>query len=358
MKYGANRIIWRIVPLIGILAFCSCSESGNSSFNQKAWDEHVMAQPQFKSWGHYLGDPERTHFSVLSQIDTNNVTNLVPVWSYESGDVPEGRTTQIQTNPLIVEGTLYGISPTNALFALNAATGERLWEFIPPGTDKTGLGLSRGVLHWSDNTGKDTRIFYASGYQLYSIDAQTGKQIESFGEEGYIDLREGLGRDPEKMPIVMTTPGVIFKNLLITGHRTSESPGAAPGHIRAYDVISGKQVWIFHTIPQPGEYGYYSWPKTAHEYTGGANNWAGMALDDANGIVYVPTGSAAFDWYGGDRIGDNLFANSLIALDANTGERLWHYQMDIMTFGTGIYLHHPTSWKSFGMVNKFLLLPK
>ncbi len=310
-----------------IIGNFSCGRSEDSAFDREAHIRQIGENLNYQTWAHYLGDPERTHFSILSQIDTSNVSQLVPAWSYVSGEIPAKRTTQIQTNPLIAGNSLYGISPSNALFSLNAATGDLLWEFNPPGKDETGLGLSRGMVYWADSEGKQARIFYASGYQLYAINANDGNLIGTFGKKGFIDLREGLGRDAEKMPVVMTTPGVIYKNLLITGHRTSESPGAAPGHIRAYNVVSGELVWIFHTIPQPGEYGYETWPRSAYETTGGANNWAGMALDETHGIVYVPTGSAAFDWYGGDRIGDNLFANSLIALDASTGERIWHFQM-------------------------------
>ncbi len=320
---------WKFIAgfFFSAIIVCSCRTSDDSSFDREAHVMQTKANPHYQSWSHYLGDPERTHFSLLSQIDTSNVTQLVPVWRYVSGEVSPERTTQIQTNPLIVGNTLYGISPANALFSLDAGTGELLWEFNPPGKDQTGLGLSRGMVYWTDEKGEEARIFYASGYQLYAIDAKNGNHISDFGTKGFVDLREGLGRDPKKVPIVMTTPGVIYKNLLITGHRTSESPGAAPGHIRAYDVISGDLIWIFHTIPQPMEYGYETWPEKAYETTGGANNWAGMALDETRGIVYVPTGSAAFDWYGGDRIGDNLFANSLIALNAATGERIWHFQM-------------------------------
>ncbi len=309
------------------IGVCGCRTSDDSSFTYSTHIKQIEQNPHYQSWAHYLGDPERTHFSILSQIDTSNVNQLVPAWHYVSGEVSTERTTQIQTNPLIVGNTLYGISPANSLFSLNAATGEMRWEFNPPGIDQTGLGLSRGMVYWTDENREQARVFYASGYQLYAIDAENGKRIDSFGNKGFVDLRVGLGRDPKKVPIVMTTPGVIYKNLLITGHRTSESPGAAPGHIRAYDVINGELVWTFHTIPQPGEFGYETWPENAYKTSGGANNWAGMALDQTRGIVYVPTGSAAFDWYGGDRIGDNLFANSLIALNAGTGERLWHFQM-------------------------------
>ncbi len=289
--------------------------------------EAIESNPDYKTWSHYLGDPERTHYSVLREIDTSNVYLLEPTWQYKSGQLLENRNSQIQTNPLIIGNTLYGINPQNALFAIKADTGELLWEFTPDNQDKTGLGLSRGLTSWLSNSNESSRIFYASGHRLYAVDLHSGTLVDSFGQQGSIDLRQGLGRDIAKVPIVLTTPGVVYRDLLILGGRTSESPGAAPGHIRAYNVLSGEMEWIFHTIPQPGEYGYDTWPKEAYKTTGGANNWAGMALDEPRGIVYVPTGSAAFDWYGGDRIGDNLFANSLIALDAETGERLWHFQM-------------------------------
>jgi len=289
--------------------------------------EAINTNSDYKTWSHYLGDPKRTHYSVIQEIDTNNVHLLEPVWEYNSGPLQEKKNSQIQTNPLIIGNTLYGINPQNALFALKADTGEVLWEFTPENLDETGLGLSRGLTAWISDSKEPSRIFYASGHKLYAVDLLTGTLVVSFGEQGSIDLRKGLGREISKVPIALTTPGVIYKDLLILGGRTSESPGAAPGHIRAYNVLSGEMEWIFHTIPQPGEYGYDTWPKEAYKTTGGANNWAGMALDEPRGIVYVPTGSAAFDWYGGDRIGDNLFANSLLALDAETGERLWHFQM-------------------------------
>lgn len=320
---GSNlvRLKSYLVLFFGAFLILGCLQDQDERRN-----EAINANPNFRNWSHYLGDPERTHFSVLKEIDTSNVHSLVKIWEFKSGTIDPDRTTQIQTNPLIIDSVLYGISPANALFAINAANGNKLWEFTPPNTDQTGLGLSRGVLYWGASE-EASRIFYASGPQLYAVDQKTGSLITNFGSDGSVDLRVGLGRDPEKIPIVMTTPGVIYKNLLIIGHRTSESPGAAPGHIRAYDVLSGELKWIFHTIPQPGEYGYDTWPEEAYKSSGGANNWAGMAIDETNGIVYVPTGSAAFDWYGGDRIGDNLFANSLIALQADTGKRIWHFQM-------------------------------
>ncbi|MDH3795851.1 MAG: c-type cytochrome, partial [Flavobacteriaceae bacterium] len=249
-------------------------------------------------------------------------------WMYQSEGMSERRNSQIQNNPMIVGNTLFGVNASNVLFAIDAATGEQRWEFSPEKADETGLGLSRGFAYWPSDKEAKSRLFFSSGYFLYAIDIESGIVIPSFGQAGAIDLRGDLGRDPDKLPVVMTTPGVIYQDLYIIGFRTSESPGAAPGHIRAYNVISGALEWIFHTIPYPEEYGYESWPENAYQdpRIGGANNWAGMALDEENSIVYVPTGSSAFDWYGGARIGDNLFANSLIALNAATGKRIWHFQ--------------------------------
>lgn len=306
----------------------SCSESDQKiQSNQSLPQFFIKNQSHFKTWHHYLGDPERTHFSTLDEINTQNVSQLKEIWRYKSGGLMEGRNTQIQTNPLIYKNQFFGVNPANVLFALNATTGEELWKYQPDNKDGTGLGLSRGLMLWEGKDNEKTRLFYASGHALFAIDIKTGQPIESFGKKGSIDLRQNLHRNPEKIPIVLTTPGVVFENLYIIGSRTSESPGAAPGHIRAYDVLTGKMEWIFHTIPQPGEFGYETWPKEIHKTTGGANSWAGMALDEERGIVFAPTGSAAFDWYGGDRIGDNLFANCLLALNAKTGERIWHYQI-------------------------------
>ena len=181
-------------------------------------------------------------------------------------------------------------------------------------------------MRWVSEDGSDERIYFGTGPYLHATDARTGRLVTAFGDGGRVDLRVGLGRDPEGLLVGMNTPGAVFKDLLIVGSRTSESPGSAPGHIRAYDARTGELVWTFHTIPQPGELGYETWPPDAYTYTGGANNWAGMALDVERGIVFVPTGSAAFDYYGGDRAGDNLFANTLLALDARTGARIWHHQ--------------------------------
>jgi quinoprotein glucose dehydrogenase len=245
------------------------------------------------------------------------VKQLEVAWTYDSGE-----TGGLQTQPIIVGGVLYAYTPTHKTFALHAATGEHLWTFDPGTSDG---GPNRAVMYWA--SGQDARVFAAVRDFIYALDARTGKPIETFGTAGRIDLRENLGRDPETQGVRLTSPGVIYRDLMIVGGRVGESLPTSPGHIRAYDVKTGALRWTFHTIPFPGEVGYESWPKEAWTYGGGANSWPGMALDEARGIVYVPTGSAASDFYGADRIGDNLFGNSLIALDAATGTRIWHFQV-------------------------------
>ncbi|MEO6238096.1 MAG: PQQ-binding-like beta-propeller repeat protein [Vicinamibacterales bacterium] len=266
-------------------------------------------------WG-YGGGPEQRRYSTLSQIDRSNVSRLAVAWTYDTGE-PGG----MQTQPLVVGDLLYGYTPMHKAFAVNAATGARVWTF------DSGLrasGPNRGLMYWTDGT--EARVFAAVNSFVYALDAASGVVIESFGTAGRIDLREHLGRDPRTQSVVLTTPGVIYKDLMIVGGRLSESLPAAPGDIRAYDVKTGTLRWSFHTIPRPGEFGSETWPRRAREYAGGANSWSGMAVDEGRGIVFVPTGSAASDFYGADRVGDNLFSNCLIALDANTGRRRWHFQ--------------------------------
>ena len=304
---------WRIYCslLLAILIVTACQK------------EQAPINYYHQSWSHYLGDPEKTHYTTLDQIKPSNVQQLRVAWEYASGDASADNRSQIQCSPLVIDTILYGTNPTLQLFAIHAATGKEIWTFEP--TDKApGMGANRGVIHARD--GENGRILYTSGKYLYAVDALTGELETSFGENGKIDLRKGLGRDYEKQYVIANTPGVVYKNILIQGTRVHEGPGASPGHIRAYDLTTGAQLWTFHTIPQPGEYGYDTWPKDAWKYIGGANSWAGMTLDEATGIVYVPTGSASFDFYGGNRKGQNLFANSLLALNAATGERVWHYQ--------------------------------
>ncbi|MCX7605233.1 MAG: PQQ-binding-like beta-propeller repeat protein [Bryobacteraceae bacterium] len=277
-----------------------------------------------QEWPLYHGGYENTKHSPLKQIHTGNVSRLALAWKFDTGDA--GKDTEMQCNPLVRHGVMYVSSPRLRVFALDAATGRPLWRFDPhegrdPGTAKF---RHRGFNYWE--SGNDRRLYFAAGPWLWCLNARTGTPVRSFGSNGRIDLRENLGRDASGLTVTLTTPGVIYRDLLIIGSLVSESLPAAPGHIRAYDVRTGRLRWIFHTIPHPGEFGYETWPKDAWQSIGGANAWGGLALDEKRGIVFAPTGSATYDFYGANRHGDNLFANCLIALDAATGKRLWHFQ--------------------------------
>lgn len=269
-----------------------------------------------RDWPIYGGTPENNHFSPLKQINRKNVKRLHQAWSFDTGE-----TGGLQTSPIEVKGVLYGISPTQKIFALDGATGKLLWEFD---SGVKGTQPDRGLAYWSD--GQDSRIIVGVMNFVYALDVATGKPIPGFGSDGRIDLRDDLDRNPAEQVIYLTSPAVIYKDLVIVGGRESETLPAAYGDIRAYEVRTGKLRWRFHTIPRPGEPGYDTWPKDSWKSSGAANNWMGMTLDPKTGIIYVPTGSAAFDFYGGDRIGDDLFANCVLALNAETGERLWHFQ--------------------------------
>ena len=272
----------------------------------------------------YYGGPGQTRYSPLDQINRSNVAQLQEAWSYESGDSFKG--SEMQCQPLVVDGVVYATTPKSRVIALNAASGKLLWSFDPhEGRPVTNKVRSRGLNYWAE--GKDRRIYFGVRNWVYALDAATGKPAPDFGKDGRIDLRENLGRPPESITtITLTTPGVVHKDLLIIGSLVPEGLPAGPGDIRAYDARTGTLRWSFHTIPHPGEFGYDTWPKDAWTYSGGANNWSGLALDEKRGIVFVPTGSASYDFYGANRVGDNLFANSLIALKADTGERIWHFQ--------------------------------
>jgi quinoprotein glucose dehydrogenase len=276
-------------------------------------------------------DDRSNHYSPLTQVDTGNVQGLKLAWTYHTGDMDTVNHSQIQCRPLFVDGVLYGTTPQLKVFALDAVTGKQQWVFDPvdPNDNSThpnfGLNNNRGVAYWQDGTEK--RIFFTAGSWLYAIDAGTGRLVPSFGVRGKLDLHDGLGRDVHDLYVAATSPGVVYKDLLILGDRVSEGSDAAPGHIRAYDVRTGQIRWIFHTIPQPGEYGYDTWDDSiAYKHIGGANCWSGFTLDEKRGIVFAPTGSASFDFYGGKRRGQDLFADCLLALDAATGKRIWHFQ--------------------------------
>jgi quinoprotein glucose dehydrogenase len=278
---------------------------------------HAGAQPKNNTgWPVYGGQPAGDHYSALTQINRGNVARLRVAWTYDSRE--QGG---MQTSPIIVGGVLYGYTPSQKVIALDAASGKLLWKFD---SGIVGTQPDRGLAYWTD--GHDSRILAGVMNFLYALDPATGKPIEAFGEGGRVDLRKDLGRDYTRQAVAMTSPGIVYKDLIIVGFRAPETPPAPPGDIRAYDVRTGKLRWSFHTIPHPGEFGYDTWPPGAWDHMGAANNWAGMSVDTARGIVYVPTGSAVFDFYGGDRIGDNLFADTLLALDAATGKRIWSFQ--------------------------------
>nr|WP_295932016.1 PQQ-binding-like beta-propeller repeat protein [uncultured Dyadobacter sp.] len=275
-------------------------------------------------WPEYNGDGARSHYSPINQINKTNVGRLEVAWTYSSGGADTVRNrTQMQCNPIVVDGIMYGVSAGTQAFAVHAASGKPVWQ-----TDLADNGgtTSRGVSYWAD--GEDRRIFFGAGKWLHALDARTGKAVDGFGEHGKIDLKVGIERPGSDNYVVSNTPHTIYKNLIITGVRLNENETALLGDIRAYDTRSGALVWTFHTIPAKGEPGYETWsPEQPRQRIGGANPWMGMAIDRKRGILYAPTGSAAHDFYGGNRKGNNLYANCLLALDANTGKRLWHYQL-------------------------------
>jgi len=278
----------------------------------------------YTTWSVYRGDKKSTGYSALSQINKNNLNRLEVAWTYHTGDASEGNRSTIECNPIIVNGIMYMTSPRLKLIALNPATGKEIWKF-DPFINEEATGVNRGVTYWED--GDDKRIFFSAGVYLYAVNAKNGSLIKSFGDNGKVDLRVGLGRDPSKLAVAASSPGIVYKDILVQGTALGEGYDAAPGFVRGYEVRTGKITWTFNTIPQPGEFGYDTWDKDAYKEAGGTNAWAGMSLDEENGTVYIPLGSPAFDFYGGNRKGNNLFGNCLVALDAQSGKRKWHYQL-------------------------------
>lgn len=307
-------------PLVALVFFAAVFWSGCSKESKDI------------DWPVYHGDKSGSHYSAADQITADNVDQLTVAWTFDAGDVREGDRTLMECNPLIIDGVVYATTARLKVVALNGTTGELVWQVDPvEELNKTlpvpisASGINRGLAYWSD--GAEARIFYGVANYLLAINPMDGGLIESFGQSGKIDLKQGLGRDIESLAYNSKTPGVVFDNLIIMGAMVSESLPTAPGHIRAFDVRTGEQVWRFNTIPHPGEFGYDTWPPEAYKEFGGANVWTGLTVDEERGLVYCPTGSATFDFYGGDRLGQNLFANSLICLNARSGERVWHYQM-------------------------------
>lgn len=271
-----------------------------------------------KNWPDYGGGPDSSHFVALSQITKSNVSQLDVAWVYPTGD-----NHAYLFNPIVVDNVMYVLAKNSSLVALDAATGKEIWIHA----NLPGLS-TRGIAYWESKNRKDRRLIFAINDHLQQIDARTGKSILTFGKNGLVDLREGLGRDPKTINRIQTdTPGRVFEDLILMGSTPGEAYLAPPGDIRAYNVVTGKLVWTFHTIPHPGEFGYDTWPKDAWKYAGGTNTWGEITVDVKRGIAYFPTGSPTYDYYGADRIGENLFGNSLVALDARTGKRLWHFQL-------------------------------
>ena len=281
----------------------------------------ALAADPHSQWREYGGSADGAQYSALKQIDRSNVNRLQVAWTYRTSDA-----NKYAFNPLVIDGTMYVLAKNNSIVALDAATGKEIWTHA---TDPTNpLITNRGLNYWQSADGSDRRLLFAMRNQLQAIDARTGNAITAFGKGGVVDLREGLGRVPESLTLVQSyNPGRIFENLLILGSATNEEYRSGPGDIRAYDVRSGQLVWTFHTIPHPGEVGYETWPKDAWKSVGGANDWSGMALDEKRGIVYVPTASPKYNFYGANRPGANLFGDSLLALNARTGKLVWYYQM-------------------------------
>jgi len=274
----------------------------------------------------YSGDASGAKYAATRQITPQNVGQLQLAWTYRTGDMRQQPATTIECNPIVIDSFMYISSPGLKAIALDAGSGREIWKFDPYG-GKQAHGVNRGITYWTDGQG-DERIFYVAGSNLYGLHARTGKLLPDFGHDGRVDLYEGLGREVRYMWVTAATPGMVYKDLLILGSTLGEGPApVAPGHIRAYDVRSGQMRWIFHTIPHPGEYGYDTWPEDAWQRIGGANAWGGFTLDEERGWVFCGTGSAAYDHWGGNRAGQNLFANCILALDAETGERIWHYQV-------------------------------
>jgi quinoprotein glucose dehydrogenase len=273
------------------------------------------------SWRAYGGAEDGAQYSSLKQVNRGNVMQLKPAWIASTGDEAI-----YAFNPLVIGDTLYALAEKDHILALDAATGRQKWSHSFHA--KTQLLTNRGLTYWQSKDGSDARLIFAADNALQEIDARTGRSIDAFGKDGHIDLREGLGRDLESLTLVQSyNPGRVFENLVIVGSATNEEYHSGPGDIRAFDVVTGRLVWTFHTIPHPGEIGYDTWPKDAWKTVGGANAWSSMALDSKRGILYVPTSSPKYNFYGANRTGKNLFGDSLLALDARTGKLRWYYQM-------------------------------
>jgi len=299
-----TKITCAIIALTLLFVYLSCNNDTSAPYNHTTWSQ-------------YGGGPDQSKFFDGSEITKENVGQMQVAWTYPTDDnVP------YMFQPIVVDTTMYVYGKNSSLIALSILTGKEIWIHTNLG------GISRrGLNYWESKNRKDRRLVFTLNNTIQEIDALTGKSIKTFGDSGYVDMRVGLDRDPTSIRRMQAmTPGVIYNDLLIVGSAPGEGYFSPPGFVRAFNVITGKLEWTFHTIPQPGEVGYDTWPKDAYKYVGGVNVWSEMSVDAKRGIVYLPLGSPTYDYYGADRIGQNLFGNSLVAVDANTGKRIWHFQ--------------------------------
>lgn len=324
MTFNKPFSLFLVILLLFILLDCSSPKEDVATKTNTAGQKDKY--DNYTDWAIYRGDKKSNQYSELAQIHAANVHKLTPVWEYHTGDP---NSPSMYSNPIIIEGLMYFTTPKLDAVALNAATGAEVWVFESAQYNegkKVFRGRSRGVTYWEDAVGKNQRIFHFVNNRVYALDAKSGTLIDSFGEGGFIDLRNDLGLDLKDASIEVTTPGIVYKNFLIVTSRVPEGYDSTPGHVRAYDTVTGAFKWIFHTIPKEGELGYDTWEWVEGETYGGANPWGGFSVDEERGWVFFATGSPANDFYGGYRKGINLFGNSVLALDATTGERQWHYQ--------------------------------
>lgn len=281
------------------------------------WGCQSGTQTKYKEWNDYGGGPDHSKYVDFKQITKENVNQLELAFFYPTDD-----NVGYKFNPIIVDGIMYVLAKNNSLVAIDATSGKELWIHA----NLRGI-IQRGVNFWQSKDKKEKRLLICLNNTLQAIDANTGKSITTFGTNGYVDLKQGLDRDPSTFGrATSTTPGKVFEDLIILGSAPGENLFSGPGHLRAYHVITGELVWVFHTIPHPGEYGYDTWPEEAYKYVGGTNTWGEISVDDDRGIAYFPIGSPTYDYDGADRPGSNLFGNCILALDARTGKRLWHFQ--------------------------------
>jgi quinoprotein glucose dehydrogenase len=281
-------------------------------------------------WPRVGNDAGAMRYSPLTQINRDNVKALQVAWTYHTGDMDAAEKTTIECTPIVVNGVLYLTTVRASVVALDAATGRELWKYTPPASSEQAVagGVNRGVAYWSDEKPEGARriLLATADGRLISLDAQTGRPAPAFGKEGVVALRAGV-EGSDLTDYGLTSAPVLYRDSVILGFSVTEGPRpGAPGDLRAFDVRTGREVWRFHTVPRPGEFGHDTWPEDGWQERSGVNPWGGLTVDTKRGIVFAGTGSASYDWYGADRKGDNLFANCTLALDARTGRRLWHFQ--------------------------------